>query len=570
MKPTLTISTVCKSQIYAKTIASFTKLTTSPSIAQQIQLRQSFCIGQSDLPKGRSTEMSRWYEKASENDIFMFLDADQTFEIADILRSLSYISQYDIVCGAYPRATGAMTVEPKDIVKFKRDKEGPLYFGSTGFMMISYRIAKKMAEHFGSPIFTSRNDMSYPFFYERIVDGVKYGYNNSALWLGEDYSFCWLANELGGSVYGYISSTIGHIISSEKFVSIPTIKEWDNNSVVYYCGGTLEPWSALNIEKGIGGSESAVIRLSREWAKYGYKVTVFCSCDKPGVYDGVEYKDSLHFSATDTFNILIVWRNVSILEGINFQAKKCILDLHDVVRPEIFSNQVLDNVSKICVKSDFHKSMLGDVPDEKIAVIPNGGCCKDVNDTEKDPNYLIYASSYDRGLIYMLKWGWPLIKKECPDAYLKIFYGWNVFDAIHKNTGDSKVFKEQMIELMNQEGVEERGRVSNEELMKEKAKANIHYYMGDFQEIDCISVRESASLGTIPVVAEHAKVFTEKPYCVTVKGIPSEKRAQQKCARKIISLLKNRDSTEKLRNEIVVSGEETWENVSKKWLEIFA
>ena len=43
-------------------------------------------------------------------------------------------------------------------------------------------------------------------------------------------------------------------------------------------------------EKALGGSESALIYMARELARLGNEVTVYCKCDRPGFYDGVEYR----------------------------------------------------------------------------------------------------------------------------------------------------------------------------------------------------------------------------------------------------------------------------------------
>ncbi len=53
-----------------------------------------------------------------------------------------------------------------------------------------------------------------------------------------------------------------------------------------YDGSTLE-------KRGLGGSESATIRISRELVKLGINVTVYNDCESddcnPGIYDGVNY-----------------------------------------------------------------------------------------------------------------------------------------------------------------------------------------------------------------------------------------------------------------------------------------
>ena len=58
-----------------------------------------------------------------------------------------------------------------------------------------------------------------------------------------------------------------------------------------YDGDTLH-------KQGLGGSESAVILMSRELVKLGFEVTVFNNCldstnSSPGIYDGVRYIDNV-------------------------------------------------------------------------------------------------------------------------------------------------------------------------------------------------------------------------------------------------------------------------------------
>lgn len=564
-KPTLTICVLAKNEVCALTVGCLVNASVNTEICKQYNFCQQFAIGQSDLPKVRSSQLSNWYDTSRPKDLFMFLDADQTFLPSDILRSIELIQTSDVVCGAYAKKTGGITVQPKSIVSFYKNKEGELRYGSTGFMMITYEIVDKLVQNLKEKIKVSIDSLAYPLFLERIVNEPETKENN--LWLSEDYSFCWLVRNIGGRVYGYISNSIGHIVPVEKYITLPTFRKWSDKSIVYYCHKTLEKWSPASLEKGIGGSETAVIKLCKYWAKYGYEVTVFCNCDSPGVYDGVTYKQFNQFNVMDEYNILIIWRSLKLFLTNDIYARKRIIDLHDIVEKDEVAESLCDMVDSFCVKSKYQGTMLTNVPTEKITVIPNGGAYEYSFSETKDPNYIIYASSYDRGLLHMLKWGWPKIKKACPNAYLKIFYGWNGFDASPGNAIVKMHFKSVMNELMKQDGVTECGRVSQEQLALEKSKANIHYYVGDFQEIDCISVRESAYLGAIPVVSGDAHVFKEKDYCLLIDGDPKTQEVQEKGAEKIIEILQNNDLAENIRKTLVVENE-SWENVANRWLEI--
>ena len=76
-----------------------------------------------------------------------------------------------------------------------------------------------------------------------------------------------------------------------------------------YDGDTLS-------KRGLGGSESAVISISKELSNLGFDVTVFNSCiDKeasPGVYDGVKYVDHSMIKniANPSFDVVISSRAV--------------------------------------------------------------------------------------------------------------------------------------------------------------------------------------------------------------------------------------------------------------------
>ena len=103
---------------------------------------------------------------------------------------------------------------------------------------------------------------------------------------------------------------------------------------------------------------------------------------------------------------------------------------------------------------------------------------------KRDPHRIIYASSYDRGLIYLLK-HWSKIKKEIPDANLHIFYGWTIFDSIHRNNPAQLKWKEEMQKLMKQKDITEHGRIGHNELEIEFMKSGIWAYPCNFEEIYC-------------------------------------------------------------------------------------
>lgn len=151
-----------------------------------------------------------------------------------------------------------------------------------------------------------------------------------------------------------------------------TPRVWKSNEICYFANfgkEHFEKWDGESVQKGgVGGSETAVIRLAEEWTKKGYSVVVYGDPKEPKMVNGVLYLPFYAFNQRDKFNIFIQWRHNSLAGKIS--AKKYVVDLHDVVSGATYEHKV-DKIDKIMVKSEYHKSLLGKAQD-KALVISNG------------------------------------------------------------------------------------------------------------------------------------------------------------------------------------------------------
>ncbi len=345
-----------------------------------------------------------------------------------------------------------------------------------------------------------------------------------------------------------------------------TAKKWPENSIVFYVGKHHEGLTPNSVQTGTTGSHLAVISLTREWVKLGRKVTVYSSCgDKEGIYDGVEYINYYRLNWQDTFDTLIIWKNPKLLKPY-VKAKRIWFDWHDVVYPpEAFSQEILAKFDKIFAKSQYQRNLLPELPDSQFSIITNGvdKSIVELIEQPKDPYKLIYASRYYRGLESMLTYGWPIIKKEIPEAQLHVYYGWTRRDEYPERA----TWKQQMTELMDQPGVVEHGKIGQKELIFEKATSAIHYYACTYEEIDCISVRESAMVGCVPVTTDYA-ALSEKKYCLKVPGEAKDRETQEAIAYKIVELLRNTEQLESIRRQFQeLAKAETWDNLAPQWLQ---
>lgn len=163
-------------------------------------------------------------------------------------------------------------------------------------------------------------------------------------------------------------------------------KIWSDKSIVFFCGPTNEVWGPDTLADGMGGSEEAVTYLARELARLGWEVTVYNERDEEYIdliehatdfVDGelvesgtaVRYLPWNTINTLDEFNVLVVWRAPELADS--FEAKKIVVDLHDTIQKERLL-KVKDKVDKFFVKSDYHRSLYPELPDDKFVVVGNG------------------------------------------------------------------------------------------------------------------------------------------------------------------------------------------------------
>lgn len=152
---------------------------------------------------------------------------------------------------------------------------------------------------------------------------------------------------------------------------VTTPQTWDDKSIVIFCGQGFEEWGPHTLDKGMGGSEEAIVSLAPELASLGYNVTVFGEAD--AVQKGANGKGVVlwrpwkEIDTRDNFNIFISWRAPQYLERINAKVKLC--DVHDVLPEAIVKNY--PDVTYL-VKSQYHRDLYPELPDDKFVIIGNG------------------------------------------------------------------------------------------------------------------------------------------------------------------------------------------------------
>ena len=368
-------------------------------------------------------------------------------------------------------------------------------------------------------------------------------------------------------------------IVNENFVKT----ESSGKDIAYFCGETTHEWNPdLFKTKGFGGSEEAVINLSREWAQQGYNVTVFNSCGMTEmIRDGVTYKPFWMFSAKDKYDHLVIWRHPKILDH-DINATNIYVDLHDVISAGEFTEKRLAKIKKIFVKTKFHRSLFPKIVDDKFAIVPNG---LDVSmfenqNIKRDPMLLVNTSSPDRSMDVMPKL-FKMIKEKVPEVKMKWAYGWDTFDASFKNDKKMMEWRHNLQKEIDEAGIISLGKIPQAECAKLYLEGSIFAYPSEFAEIDCISVKKAQLADCYPITTDFAalnesningsKIHTKitkdnwnKPYQWHF-GL-EDKKEQKEWVDEVVRVLKGGK-----KNDAGIDIAKTfeWSRIATSWVNIF-
>lgn len=352
---------------------------------------------------------------------------------------------------------------------------------------------------------------------------------------------------------------------------IPKAKgiQWPKGSIAYICGVSREAFGPS--DAALGGSEQAVVQLSKCWAKRGRSVVVYGTV-KECVKDGVEYRSIFKLNLADQFENVIFWRSNGIRLLPLIQAKRRLVDLHDSWDPRSYvpESQLLALTDYCMVKSKYHRGLYKYIPDSKIKIIMNGvqedlfnTVIRKIPESDRLPHRCIYASTYERGLEPLLRYTWPKIRAAIPDATFDIYYGMNRIATTPLGIKLTKLFQ--------QPGVKEHGRISLEQVAEEKAKSAIHLYVSNSPtEIDCISVRESLLCGSVPILGNDY-VFNERDGIhITGSVVKNPAKTYTNAAATVIRYLKDQDALASKRAELRKSDTiVSWKEIAEKWMDAF-
>jgi glycosyltransferase involved in cell wall biosynthesis len=351
-------------------------------------------------------------------------------------------------------------------------------------------------------------------------------------------------------------------------------KKWPKRSIAIYVGqsplGIWGPWS-LN-EGGVGGSEEAVVRLTRLLAKLEWKVTVYgCPGERAKTYEGVEWKQYWEMNAKDTFDIFVSWRQPHVFD-YKLKARKRYLWLHDIVPETEFTKERIKNFDRAIFVSQYHadRPEFKSIPKAKKFVSANGidsALFSKMPKVTRDPYRCIYMSANERGLRVLLEI-WPDVKKAVPKATLDAYYGWQSFDAIQRDNPERMMWKATMIQKMKElKGVTERGRIGQDDLHKEIFKSGIFAYPCTFPEVSCITAMKAQAGGAIPVTSDFANLKDVIHFGEKVPMGEFDEEGIEHYKKRLIYWLQHPEKQEAIRVKMMLATQRefSWTHVAQQW-----
>lgn len=275
--------------------------------------------------------------------------------------------------------------------------------------------------------------------------------------------------------------------------------------------------------RGLTGTETILLKLSEALHKRGHDVSIFSSYtgNHPTEWNGVKIYD-LHQKSqiiTSDWDCVISLNEPDVFRDIPIGPLRITsqqLNGFSYMGPG-YDDLVDLWISPSDAHRERHLTAYGQNLDpNKWIVIPDGCDANDYTPGIKIPGRVIWASSAERGLHWLLQ-EWSKIKKAVPHASLKIFYNFQYGDLEKNEKGITQAspdimefanrirYCREMIARLKHLDVEHVGSVSRERISKEMSQAECLAYPCDttvWSEGFSMTILESMNCEAAPVITE--------------------------------------------------------------------
>lgn len=318
--------------------------------------------------------------------------------------------------------------------------------------------------------------------------------------------------------------------------------------IAIFCGPGWETWSPYDIErKGLGGSETAAIRVSQELSALGYIVTVYGEVEQCAFRD-VIYRHWSVFDPMESRAAVISSRVPQIFDR-PVAAHSRLLWLHDTdCGPELTPTRG-DRIDHVLTLSRWHQDHV-----EGMYPFLNGKVRRTRNGLElayfagepmERKLRVLNTSSPDRGLDILLEL-WPRVLEEVPDAELACAYS-GVYKAVAKERPEVAAHQQRCDELIAATtGVKPLDPLTQPELARLMRQSLVWTHPSwstphdqPFHETSCIGAMEAQAAGCLVVASKWGALTETVRAGRLVNSEPLGKRWRDAFVREIVDGLTN-------------------------------
>ncbi len=326
-------------------------------------------------------------------------------------------------------------------------------------------------------------------------------------------------------------------------------------------------------EKGLGGSESALFYLAREFARQGHRVQVFCHTQRPGPYEGVEYRSLREFpqaALAQTFDVFIVSRFPQVFTH-PFRSRLKVMWNHDTLEdPQTYRRQTFRTDLFFTLSAYHEAEYLSQLPELTPFFLrtTNGvdlELTRQARETAaKDMTKVVYASRPERGLEILLRHIWPRMLQARPELRLFLM-GYEAPNQPGMEHMPALVAAAPQTTVL--------GSLAKPDFYRHLAEAALLLYPCSFPEISCIVAIEAQALGT-PIITSRDFALPETVGVprYLISGRPAFPAYQDAFADRALLYLGDpgryrHDTDAALR---WVTAHYSWSHIAGEWLEIFS
>ncbi|MBI4266122.1 MAG: tetratricopeptide repeat protein [Acidobacteria bacterium] len=332
-------------------------------------------------------------------------------------------------------------------------------------------------------------------------------------------------------------------------------------------------------DRGLGGTESAIVYLADALARRGHAVRVFNACDEPRRFDGVDYARWETLPArcvSDRPDVLVSVRSWQAIGRARLAPLQIFWtgDAHDQPFLEHLADPsrraeidvyMLQSVWQMGTFEAHHR-----VPRQQIVTTKLGTAASmalpPLRPTERTPRArrLAYASTPFRGLDLLLEL-FPRIRAACPGAELDVCSSMQVYGI--GAAEDRKQFG-SIYRKARQPGVNVTGSLPQLELAARLQQARVLAYPNHYPETFCIAAMEAQAAGCAVVTsALGALPETVGDAGLCIPGDPHSAVYRRTFVDACVELLTNDDRWQALSDRALARAWTgyTWPTIAEEW-----